>query len=212
MIASCGEAVIDMTPAGGAYLPRPGGSPFNAAIGLARAGVPAGFLGRISTDPFGASLIRRLEENGVDTSLCLRGPEPTTLAFVHVRPGGGETYSFYAEGSADRSFGVEDLPRSLPGVEALHFGSFSLALEPGGSALRALLEREAGRRVISLDPNVRPSLLPPRDAYLPVLERLIGRADLVKVSDADLAWLYPGEAAQEIAARWRRLGAALVVV
>ncbi|MBO0744475.1 MAG: carbohydrate kinase, partial [Candidatus Dormibacteraeota bacterium] len=114
--------------------------------------------------------------------------------------------------SADRLLGAEDLPHSLPGVDALHFGSFSLALEPGGAVLRGLLEREAGRRLISLDPNVRPSLLPAREDYRPLLERLIAHADLVKVSDADAAWIYPGETAGEVAGRWRRLGAALVVV
>ncbi len=212
MIAVCGEALIDMTPAGEAFLPRPGGSPYNVAVGLGRLGTAAGFLGRISTDPFGAALVRRLTENGVDTSLCVRGPEPTTLAFILPRPGGGETYSFYAEGSADRLLQLQDLPPLLPDVEALHFGSFSLVLEPGGTALRALLEREAGRRLITLDPNVRPSLGPPRDVYRPLLERLVAHADLVKVSDLDADWIYPGEPVQAVAGRWLRLGAALVVV
>lgn len=201
-----------MTPAGGAFLPRPGGSPYNVAVGLGRLGTRAGFLGRLSTDPFGEALVRRLTENGVDISLCARGPELTTLAFVHPLPGGGETYSFYAERSADRLLQPQDLPNALPGVDALHFGSFSLALEPGGSALRALLEREAGRRLITLDPNVRPSLLPGRDVYRPLLERLVAHADLVKVSDVDAGWIYPGETAERVADRWRRLGAALVVV
>ena len=203
---------MDMTPAGEAFLPTPGGSPFNVAVGLGRLGTPAGFVGRISTDPFGDSLIRRLTENGVDTSLCVRGPEPTTLAFIHPQPDGGEIYSFYAERSADRLLLPRDLPPALPGVDALHFGSFSLALEPGGSALRMLLQREAGRRLITLDPNVRPSLLPARDVYRPLLEGLIGRADLVKVSDVDADWIYPGETAARVASRWRGLGAALVVV
>lgn len=212
MVAVCGEALIDMTRVGDAYLPRPGGSPFNVAVGLGRLGAAAGFLCRLSTDPFGEVLVRRLTENGVDTSLCVRGPESTTLAFVHSRPDGGETYSFYAERSADRLLRPGDLPASLQGVDALHFGSFSLALEPGGTALRGLLEREAGRRLISLDPNIRPSLLPGRDVYRPVLERLVAHADLVKVSDVDAAWVYPGETAAEVAGHWRRLGAALVVV
>lgn len=201
-----------MTPAGVAFLPRPGGSPFNVAVGVGRLGGASGFLGRLSTDPFGELLLGRLKKNGVDTSFCVRGPEPTTLAFVHTDPGGGETYTFYAEGTAGRLLQVRDLPPVLPGVDALHFGSFSLVLEPGGTALRALLEREAGRRLISLDPNIRPSMLPTREAYRPLLERLIAHADLVKVSDADADWIYPGERVDEVANRWRRLGAVLVVV
>jgi fructokinase len=211
VIAVCGEALIDMTPAGDDFRPRAGGSPLNVAVGLGRLGLATTFLGRISTDPFGDTLVRHLEGNRVDTSLVVRGPELTTLAFVHSA-GGGETYSFYAERSADRLLRVEDLPTSLEGVEALHFGSLSLALEPGATALRTLLEREADRRLISLDPNIRPALLPDRDIYRPLLERLVARASLVKVSDVDAGWIYPGEAAEDVVARWRALGAALVVV
>ncbi len=212
MIAVCGEALIDMTPAGEDFRPRAGGSPFNVAVGLGRLGVATTFLGRISTDPFGETLVRRLEQNRVDTSLLARGPELTTLGFVHPLPGGGETYSFYAERSADRMLSLGDLPAALPGVEALHFGSFSLALEPGGTVLRTVMEREAGRCLVSLDPNVRPSLLPERDVYRPLLERMVAAAGLVKVSEVDATWIYPGAAVADIAARWRQLGAALVVV
>ena len=207
----CGEALIDMTPSGEDFRPRAGGSPLNVAVGLGRLGVATTFLGRISTDPFGQTLVRHLERNRVDTSLLVRGPELTTLAFVHS-VGGGETYSFYAECSADRLLRVEDLPSSLADVEALHFGSLSLALEPGATALRTLLEREADQRLISIDPNIRPSLLPDRDVYRPLLERLVARAGLVKVSDVDAGWIYPGETAEAVVARWRGLGAALVVV
>lgn len=203
---------MDMTAHGDGFVPRPGGSPYNVAIGLGRLGAAAEFLCRISTDPFGEALLRRLRESGVETSRCPRGPELTTLAFVQPLPGGGEAYSFYAERSADRLLRPGDLPVSLRGTDALHFGSFSLALEPGGTALRTLLERESGRRLISLDPNIRPFLLPPRDVYRPVLERLVAHADVIKVSHVDLQWLYPAEAEDRVVERWRRLGAALVVV
>ncbi len=218
MIVSCGEALIDFVPMTGAdgksgYLPCPGGSPYNAAIGLARLGVPTAFLGRISTDFFGDLLIATLKENDVHTDLVCRAPDPSTLAFVSHSSAGEPQYAFYASGAADRSMTGADLPTELPqAVELLHFGSISLVLEPMVTTLESLMRREAGRRLLSLDPNVRPNLISDRQGYLRRLESWIALMDLIKVSQADLDWLYPDQPPEKAAQAWRALGPKLVVV
>ncbi len=218
MIVSCGEALIDMVPLHGAdgetgYRPLPGGSPFNVAIALARLGSRTGFLSRVSTDFFGDLLVRTLEANAVDTRLVVRGPEPSTLAFVSIAAGEEPQYAFFNIGAADRSLVAADLPEPLPdAVDCLHFGSFSLAVEPAATTLAELMRRETGHRVISLDPNVRPTLVGEREAYVRRLERLVALATVVKVSAADLEWLYPGASAEAIAVRWRDSGPALIAV
>jgi fructokinase len=195
------------------YIPRPGGSPFNVAVGLARLGAPTGFLGRLSSDAFGRLLRGHLERNAVDTGYVSTGVEHTTLAFVHTGSGQDVEYNFYAENSADRSLGPRDLPAALaPKVEALHFGSFSLALEPAASTLEGLMRREHGKRLVTLDPNVRAQLVGERSAYIRRLEGLVAVTDLVKASAADLDWLYPGEQAEQVARRWLETGPAVIVV
>lgn len=215
MIVVAGEALMDFTPANcqgrSGYLPHPGGSPYNVAIGLGRLGVPVAFLGRISRDRFGEGLLKHLRENGVDAGYVARGDEPTTLAFAHIREDGVD-YAFYGEGAADRQLELDDLPDTLPEGAALHLGSFALAVEPVASTLEALVRREAGRRLISIDPNVRPALIPDRDRYLQRLHALLAMADLVKVSLEDLAWLSPNRAPLEAAASWLSLGPAAVIV
>lgn len=214
MILVAGEALVDMTPAacgeGVGYLPRPGGSPYNVAIGIGRLDVPVAFLGRLSTDAFGRLLRGHLEASHVSLAYVMDAAEATTLAFVHL---GGEEpeYSFYTEGTADRMLLPEHLPL-IPDGAALHFGSFSLALEPGASTLEGLMRRESRRRLLSLDPNVRSGLIPDRDAYIRRLEGWLSLVDLVKVSKADLAWLYPHQAPETVASRWLGLGPALVMV
>ena len=74
------------------------------------------------------------------------------------------------------------------------------------------MARERGRHLISLDPNVRPNVIRDRDAYIKRLEGWLPSVDLVKVSRADLAWLYPGEPLEPVARRWLSYGPALVVV
>lgn len=216
MIVVCGEALIDLVPipAGDeqAYLPRAGGSSYNVAIGLARLGAATGYLGRVSTDHFGRLLRARLVANGVDDRYLLQGDEASTLAVVHLEPGHEPQFAFYGEGTADRLLTEADLPVLGDDVGALHFGSISLIREPGASAYEALMRREAGRRLLSLDPNVRPSLISDRDAYIRRLEGWVSLVDLVKVSRADLGWLYPTLAPEEAAHRWQALGPALVVV
>ena len=217
MIAVCGEALIDFTPSeiGGerAYMPRPGGSPCNVAVGLARLGVPAAFIGRLSTDHFGETLRAYLTDSGVDLRWLSRGDEPTTLAFVIPRDGGAHDFSFYGAIAADQNLALSDLPRAFPDVvSALHFGSYSLMLGESAHACETLMRREHRRRFISLDPNVRPALFPDRAAYRRRIEALLEFAALVKVSAEDLRWLYPNEPPSDVAYRWLDAGPALVVL
>jgi fructokinase len=215
VILVAGEALVDLTPArcgdGTGYLPHPGGSPYNVALGLGRLDVPVAFVGRLSTDSFGQLLRDHLDDSQVSLAYVVDADEATTLAFVHLRDDEEPEYAFYTEGTAGRVLLPEHLP-VIPEGAAMHFGSFSLALEPGASTLEGLMRRESRRRLLCLDPNVRPGLIPDRDAYLRRLEALVGLVDLVKVSQADLAWLYPGQAPEAAASRWLGLGPALVLV
>lgn len=218
MILVAGEALVDLVPAscGGepGYLARGGGSPYNVAIGLGRLDIPAGFLGRVSHDYLGRMLRDRLIASNVDTTYLGEGPEPTTLAVVHLPPGEEPQFAFYGDGTADRTLRPNDLPAAFPdAVAAMHFGSISLVREPGASTFENCMRREHDRgRLISLDPNVRPSLIDDPDAYRHRLEGWVSLTDIVKVSRADLSWLYPQETAQTVARRWLALGPALVMV
>src|SRR5262249_3042202 len=216
MIVTCGEALIDMLPrksAEGAavFQPFAGGSVFNVAIALGRLGVPAGFFGGLSTDFFGTMLKEALEKSRVDVSFANVSDRPTTLAFVTLIEGHAR-YAFFDEHSAGRLLTEIDLPAFPATLKALHFGSFSLAAEPCGSAYEALMQREHLSRVISLDPNIRPTLIKNRDAHLARIDRLVGLSDIVKLSDDDLAWIAPGVAFDDFAKRWLERGAKLVVL
>lgn len=217
MIAVCGEALIDFTPVelydGLAYLPRPGGSPFNVAIGLARLGKPAAFIGKIANDRFGDMLRAHLAKNGVDLRWVAQGDESSALAFVIPDNDGGHDFAFYGDNTAEQSLTNADVPVAFPrDITALHFGSYSLMLGSSARAYEQLMRREHGSRLISLDPNVRPTLFPDRALYRERIERLLRYGTLVKASVEDLARLYPDERCMDIAARWLNMGPTLVVV
>ncbi len=216
MIVSCGEALIDFLPRRGAdgatvFQPFPGGSPFNVAVALGRLDAKAGFFGGLSTDFFGTMLADALHASGVDIEFAEVSQRPTTLAFVSLA-GGEARYAFFDEGSAGRMLTEADLPAFPKGVSALHFGSFSLAEEPCGSALEMLMQREQRDCVTSLDPNVRPSLIKNRDGYVARMERMAAMSDIVRLSEDDLAWLAPGASFQATARHWLTRGAKLVVL
>lgn len=205
MILCCGDAIVDMLPRQigeeTVFLPAAGGAVLNTAVALGRLGERAGFFCGLSNDLFGSRLVAPLDEAGVDHSLCVRSDRPTTLAFVSLKDGHAQ-YLFYDENTASRMLTVGELPSIDGTVEALHFGAISLISEPCGSAFEALAVRESGSRVISLDPNIRPRFVQNETAYRQRLSRMIDIADIVKVSDDDLAWLTPGKSFAEIAAQW----------
>ncbi|TQK51241.1 fructokinase [Streptomyces sp. SLBN-118] len=179
--------------------------------------MPTALLARISDDHFGDLLRAHLAESGTRLTHVLPRSDPTTVAAVHPREDGSAAYSFHANGAADsglRSEHLAALPDGgrLPAGVALHLGSLGLQLEPLASTLDGLLRREAGRRLVSLDPNVRPDMVTDRTAYLRRLAEWVGLADMVKASDEDLAWLHPGESYEAVTERWLRSGAGLVLV
>jgi fructokinase len=200
MILCCGEALIDMvpfSPADGdgaeAFRPCPGGSPYNSAVAIGRLGVPVGFAGRLSRDFFGQLLVGRLEANGVRTDLLARSDQNSTLAFVKLAPGEEPQYAFYTEGTADRSLLPADLPPRLPEeAKCILFGSISMLMEPVASTIEAFVRREAGRLVVSFDPNVRPVMVADREAYVHRMEGWFASATIVKISGADMDYVYPG--------------------
>ena len=200
-----GEALIDFVPSedGRTYRALPGGSPFNVAVGLARLGVATGYLGKLSTDALGRRLRRRLLREGIASVYVRDDPGPTTLAVVTKEPGVDPEYAFYGDHPADRQLRIEDVPETLPAdVQALHLGSYAMARAPVGETLTQLMRREADHRVISFDPNIRPSLIPDLDRYREQLEEWVRLSRIVKLSIADLEILFPGTTTDALADRW----------
>jgi fructokinase len=217
MILCAGEALIDMLPrktedGEAAFAPYPGGSVFNTAIALARLETPVSFFTGLSDDLFGDRLAKVLTANGVDQSLIARAARPTTLAFVTLT-GGNASYTFYDENTAGRMVSEADLPEVPDTCEAAFFGGISLAVEPCAEAYVALADRmsRAGR-LIMLDPNIRPGFIADEDRYRARMERLLSLADVVKVSDEDLAWLMGDGDTGVLAEAMRARGPALVLV
>jgi fructokinase len=216
MILCGGETLIDFIPtqAGDgapAYRPANGGSVHNVALTLGRLGVPVGFVGGISTDFFGDALAKGLEANGVSTAHVSRLDRPTTLAFVRME-GNEARYAFYDAEAADRHWRLEEMPEISPDVAALQFGGISLIRRPAAEAYVALMEREAPRRLIAVDANVRPGLVRDEADYRARLDRFLRKAHIVKVSDADLDWIEPGGEAADFAARLLAGEARIVLV
>ena len=219
MILVCGEALIDL------FVTRPGrsemsvravagGSPFNVAVGLARLGVRTAFLSGISRDPFGAFLVDRLAREGVDGGFLVRTDRPSTISIVATADDGQPNYAFHGDSAADRSLQLTHLPSTLPDdIQALTFGSYSMAVEPVGTTFAALARREHGRRVISVDANVRPTVVSDMQSWTVAAERFYRTATMIKASDEDVRVAWGGRVSiADAASYWLECGARLVVV
>ena len=217
MFIVCGEALFDVfatgnTPTGIGFDGRIGGSPFNVALGLARLGQPVGFCGGIGTGFAGERLMRALADEGIDAGAVARVDAPTTLSLIGLDSRGVPSYAFYGHGGADRQLRPEHLAAIPPQANAFHFGSYAMVVQPVGATQRALVEREHRRSVISYDPNIRCNVEPDLDLWRATLQWMLPRTHLLKVSDEDLALLYPGQAIEQFAAGALAAGTPLVVV
>ena len=204
-----GEALIDIVGhADGSEERVPGGSPANVALGLGRLGIRTAFLSHLARDVDGASIQRRLAGSGIDVLPASFSAERTPTALVELDGDG--------DGHASYSFAVTwELPPAaeiaLPG--ALHVGSYSAFLVPGAEQVLALASgaRAAGK-LVTLDPNIRPALIDDPEHVRARFEELAGLADVVKLSDEDASWLYPGDTIEETLDRILGLGAQLAAI
>lgn len=216
MILCCGEALIDMLPRDTTlgekgFAPYAGGAIFNTAIALGRLGVPTAFFTGLADDMMGEILIETLKASNVDSSPCVIASRPSTVAFVKL-VNGQATYAFYDEGTAGRMITEADLPTLDDSCEALHFGAISLIPSPCGETYEALMKREQAKRVISLDPNIRPGFIKDKPNHVARISRMAAMSDILKFSDEDLEWFGIEGDHEQLANHWLNHGAKLVVI
>lgn len=200
-----GEAIVDVVVDRGHRRERPGGSPLNVAVGLARLGVRTTLHTRLGRDPHGDLLRQHLTDSGARLTPTSTGPRPTATSTALIGPDGAATYDF------DLCWDPAPVP-PISDTDLVHVGSIGALVAPGAQAVRDAVVRYRAEATVSFDPNVRPQLLDGPDRTRPAVEDLVRRSDIVKSSDEDVAWLYPGADPLEVAERWLGLGACLVVI
>lgn len=209
MILVVGESLVDLVVRGD-RLPEPhvGGSPLNVSIGLARLGAPVTLGTTLGNDAHGAMIRSHLAQNQVPVVEMAPMAPSSSVA----------TAKLNTEGVATYDFSINWAPTTMApigaDVTALHTGSLATALDPGAELVLASLAKQSESDDVTLtyDPNVRPALLGDRDDARGRVESVVGLVDVVKASDEDLQWLYPGRSYADIAAAWLALGPSMVVV
>jgi fructokinase len=210
---------ISTTPGGLAessrFEKKPGGSPFNVAIGLVRLGVPTGFLVKLGDDEFGGALRDFLAREGVDPAYLVDGAgHNTTLAMAAVDADGKPEFRFYRENAADISLSIDELPPiDTKNVSVFQLGSICLADNPAGEAQMSVFEAmRSGGVLTMLDPNVRPLYVERRPIFRERVDYLSDKADVLKMSDDDLFWLSGQRSIDEGLRRLKLNPSGLVIV
>jgi fructokinase len=224
VIVVAGEVLVDLiVQADGGVDARLGGGPYNTARTLARLGAATTFFGGLAGDRFGRLLRGALDAEGVAIGVPRTSAAPTTLALVDLDHAGVASYAFYLDGTAAADVRYPEAAAAFRAIlerssadrtpVAVHVGALGLVMEPIGSAVeRLVLDDAPAGALVLLDPNCRPGAIADRDAYLGRIARIAARADVVKASIEDLAYLYPGRPAAEAAESLLAAGSALVLV
>ena len=198
-----GEALIDIViPQSGDTVEHVGGSPANVAIGLARLGHPTTLATHIGTDQRGRRIAALVESEAIALAPGSTGAGRTPTAAAHLDATGAASYQFDIEWRLDPGLDAD-------GTGHLHTGSIAGTLEPGSEAVLALARRSRERSTVSYDPNARPTLMGQPAAARDRIEALVAVADVVKASDEDAAWLYPGTPLEDVLRLWNGLGPSL---
>lgn len=208
-----GEVLIDLIPSQGKKLAVVGGGPANTAKALAQLGFHSCFIDGISTDAYGLNAQSELLVAGVDLKYSQFSELPTCTADVTLDSSGSASYIFTIAGTATFDFSLDWLP--TPGTNhpsVLHIGTLATIIEPGASVLHEWASAVSDYAPIVYDPNIRPSVQSDRDLYQASVAKWAAISSVIKVSEDDLAWLYPNENEIDIALRWISEGLALVVI
>jgi fructokinase len=222
-VLSFGEALVDFFPerAGvpladcDVFHRHLGGAPCNVAVGLARMGARVGLMTLVGPDDFGAFVRARLQAEGIDVAgVGVHRTAKTGVTFVSVGQEGQRSFLFYRHPSADQMIAAHDVDAAqVARARILHVGSSTLSREPARAATwKALDVAKQNGQLVSSDPNWRPHLWEdPREATS-MLQQLLARCDLVKISDDELQPLVGTNDVEAGARRLRELGCTLAVV
>ncbi|GAB4084059.1 carbohydrate kinase [Myceligenerans cantabricum] len=196
-VLAVGEALVDeVHRPDGSTAEHPGGSIANVALTLGRLGRDVRLATWLGRDERGDSVRAWLGESDVATAAGSDGADRTSVAVATLDDGGSATYEF------DLTWRVPEQAAAGPETLAVHTGSIAAVLEPGGSQVRALVEAARATSTITYDPNARPVIMGPADEARERIEALVALSDVVKVSDEDLGWLYPGQEPTAAARAW----------
>jgi len=209
----CGEVLIDLIPRGEKKVAIVGGGPANTAKALALLGFDSYFIDGISTDAYGQKAKAELLYDGVNLKYAHFTDKPTCTADVSLDAAGVASYVFTIDGSATFDFSHDWLPDPLeikPAV--LQIGTLATIVEPAASILLEWATKVAKIAPIVFDPNIRSSVLSDRSKYQAAVARWTAISAVIKVSEDDLAWLYPDRDQLDVAAQWLSEGAALVII
>ena len=220
-VVALGELLIDFTceavDAGGypTMAAHPGGAPANFLAALSRFGAETALMGKVGDDAFGKMLLGTLQKAGIDTRGMVTTEEVfTTLAFVTLDETGNREFSFSRKPGADTCLTERELDlRLIDETKVFHFGTLSLTHEPARSATYRAVEyaRRQGKW-ITFDPNLRKPLWKDLDTAKEQMRWGLSQADVVKISDEEVAFLFgmtPEEGAAHIL---REFGGKLVFV
>jgi fructokinase len=194
-VISLGEALIDFIPLDStnmAYQKSPGGAPANVAVGVARLGAKATFLGKVGQDVLGRFLKETLDLYGVNTSSMLFTEDVRTgVVFVTLAENGERSFDFYINPSADRFLHEKELNETIfTEHKILHFGSISLISEPArGATKKAVALAKENGMVVSYDPNLRLGLWDSEEKAREMMTSMLPEADVLKISEEELQFI-----------------------
>jgi len=171
-----------------------GGSAANTIHGLAKLGVPTGFLGKIGTDEWGEFFREDMERESISLAL-LQGKGESGRALALISPDSERTFATYLGQAAELA--VEDIPNNIfDGYSYFHVEGYLVQNRPLIS--KALEQAKIAGLKVSLDLASYNVV----EANLDFLRDLVKRHVDILFANEDEALVFTGGLQGSEAARW----------
>lgn len=206
-LVAIGEALIDMIPGNTgrildveSFAPKVGGAPLNVCGAYTALGGESSMITMLGKDAFGEKIIKEMQRFHIHTDYIKQtSAANTSLAFVALDEQANREFSFYRNMGADMLLSENDIEEAwFEDCYGLHFCSVSLGDFPMKKAHdRAIELAKKKKLLISFDPNVRLPLFEDHEYLRKTIHAYIRHADILKISDEEVSFLFGSDAIEE---------------
>ncbi|GIP58409.1 carbohydrate kinase family protein [Paenibacillus woosongensis] len=193
------------------YTKFSGGAPSNIAMNVNRLGIRSEIVSAVGNDGFGTYLLRRLQQEDMDTKGIQRVDASTSLVVV-TKSRTTPIPIFYRDADYQMTFDAS-LEQRIANSKIVHFSCWPISRTPARHTLERVIEEARSQGLlIGFDPNYHPMIWQRGEDGAQYVKSIISKVDVIKPSEDDAERLFGKDEPVKQLEKFLELGAKLVIM